>query len=128
MSVLLVRVECLCGTVAAIPEAGHFPLCGCCGRRMVTLPFGDAGGPRRERGLGYVAELRLEQDAAKLATDRGCTDRERRYSDDDLQAGLTERGWPVESQAESWPQRPRVDMDDGSTYGVPPWEADGVPA
>jgi hypothetical protein len=123
MTVLLVRVECLCGAVAAIPEGGHFPLCGLCGRRMVTVPLGDGGqGPRAERGMGYTAELMREAEAVKRSTDKELRVRDRVYSDEDLRASLEKRGWPVEDQSPAWPQRPRLDMDDGSTYGVPPWE------
>jgi hypothetical protein len=99
---LYTHVECLCGTTAAIPEGGIFPLCARCGRRMVC--------PDPERVTLLVAGATADRDPIP--------GRGRRYSDAGLLAGLEARKMPTEPQ--DWPQ---VDPGDGGLVAVPPWEA-----
>lgn len=121
MSVLLVRVECLCGTIAAIPEGGFFPLCGQCGRRMVCPSRPGRGDHGHVRA--YVATLMPEGEAVKvdrgeeMSEDEWRTNHVREYADEDLVARLEATGWPTEAQP--WPARP---SPDGLTYTAPPWE------
>lgn len=102
------RVECICGKVAAIPEAGFFPLCASCGRRMV------APGPGRVvYDFAALPHPNFGPDADEEFVGRG-----RAYSDEVLREALEERGFPTEAQ--DWPSRP---SPDGFSYAAPPWEA-----
>lgn len=120
MTVLLVRVECLCGAIAAIPEGGLFPLCGRCGRRMVCPLRGGPGDINNT--WAYIAKMTPESDAAHLPReipnaaefDAG---RQRKYSDEHLREALEHRGWPVDPQP--WAAHP---SPDGGSYTAPPWE------
>jgi hypothetical protein len=57
---LLVYGECVCGWRCALPECGVWPGCPECGSRV----FPAQGVDRRPYGLGYVARLMYEQEAA----------------------------------------------------------------
>jgi hypothetical protein len=110
-TVLLTRVECLCGRSAAIPEGGYFPLCGRCGRRMVA--------PATTDRVNYVSEPLETTEAVRrhVASEDGYAGHVRVYPDETLIAVLTERDWPIEPQP--WP---KVDSPDGVRYATPPWE------
>lgn len=122
MSVLLVRVECLCGTVAAIPEGGQFPLCGKCGRRMVCpLRLDGDGQWTGNQVLAYAAEIGEEQDIVRRVrssySEEKEQDRSPWYGRGLLREALVERGWPTER-----PPWPEIPCGGGNTYTPPPWE------
>lgn len=121
MSVLLVRVECLCGTIAAIPEGGTFPLCGHCGRRMVCPLRGEPGDINNV--VAYVAARMTETEAVKerkTSPEEWLIQGHAIYTPEHLIARLESMGWPVEGQP--WPER--VNSAD-YTISAPPWEPVG---
>lgn len=65
----LVYGECVCGWHCACPEGAQWPACPACGKDVrPRRVYGPTANPC---GLGYIAELRLETDAVKRATERG---------------------------------------------------------
>lgn len=114
MSDLLLRVECSCGNMAAIPEGGFFPLCPNDGLRMM-LP------EDRSKVMAWVAEPMLESEAVRKIDRpraRVLSGSEHCYSNEELAAKRRAHGFPTKP-----PDWPRRTAPDGYERPVPPWEA-----
>lgn len=94
----LVYGECSCGWRCACPEGYRWPDCPVCDRKILPLrdrPYLRRDGSEGKQGLGYVALLTFEQDAAKAAKADGYdferTSWERMFAADDVIANVDAR-------------------------------------
>lgn len=89
-SILVVYVECACGAWDVQKEGGLLRTCPDCGERM-TPGGGGSREARREFGLGFVATLMGENDAAKVTTRNPVDGCARHYAVEDVASFLATR-------------------------------------